>query len=71
MAISRHQKMLVHFLLKHGLRDKDRILGISLLLKDSEWAMEELILFMEDNNPTEAQIMEKAIELHLQIQKKE
>lgn len=61
MEISLHTKMLIYFLKKHNVKDKDRLLGMTLLLEENEELIEDLILWMERVNPTEIEIITKVL----------
>ncbi len=50
MELSETQKILVE-VLQHCGASIDLIVGVSVLLKDKVWEMEELILWIEERNP--------------------
>lgn len=62
MALSQVQKIFVQQLKNLG-ADRNMVIGISLMLKKSEQSLIELILWIEDNNPTLDEISEKALEI--------
>ena len=54
--------LLIEYLLKYQVR-KDMILPILLMLGESRKEMLQLMVFMRDNNPTEHEIIQMAIQL--------
>ena len=63
MELSMTEKVLIH-LLKTSKIDKDAIIGITLMLREQETMMEDMIIYLSDNpKATQADTLMKAVEL--------